>query len=91
MKKVDWVKKLTSRKLWLAIAGIVIGIAMAFGVEGTELENIIGMLAGAITAVGSVLGFIAGEAEVDAAAAKSSELAGLFGEKEKTKTDSGEQ
>ena len=26
MKKEDWIRKLTSRKFWLAIAGLVVGL-----------------------------------------------------------------
>ena len=61
-------EKLKSRKLWMAIVGVVIGAAMAFGVEGTEIERIIAMISGAITAFGSISAFISGEAKVDAAA-----------------------
>lgn len=62
-------EKLKSRKLWMAIIGVVIGAAMAFGVEGTEIERIIAMISGAITAFGSISAFISGEAKVDAASA----------------------
>ena len=77
--KINWKQKLTSRKLWFAIVGVVIGAAMAFGVEGGELKEIIALIAGAATAVGSVIGYIDGEADVDAARAKSGELAELLG------------
>ena len=30
MKKVDWIKKLTSRKFWVTVAGFVAGIIIAF-------------------------------------------------------------
>ena len=76
--KTNWRQKLTSRKLWFAIVGVVIGAAMAFGIEGSEIEEIIGMLAGAATAIGSIIGYIDGESAVDAARAKSSELASLL-------------
>ncbi len=77
--KISWKQKLTSRKLWFAIVGVVIGAAMAFGVEGGELKEIIGLIAGAATAIGSVIGYIDGEAAVDAARAKSGDLAALLG------------
>ena len=36
MDKIDWKRKLSSRKLWAAAAGIVTGLAMVFGLdEGT--------------------------------------------------------
>lgn len=71
-------QKLTSRKLWFAIAGVVIGIAMAFGVDGNDLKEVIGMVAGALTALGSIASYISGESAVDAAREKSSELSELF-------------
>lgn len=77
--KINWKQKLTSRKLWFAIVGVVIGAAMAFGVEGGELKEIIGLVAGAATAIGSVIGYINGESAVDAARAKSGDLAALLG------------
>ena len=77
--KINWKQKLTSRKLWFAIVGVVIGAAMAFGVEGGELKEIIGLIAGAATAIGSVIGYIDGESAVDAARAKSGDLAALLG------------
>ena len=41
MKKIDWVRKLTSRKFWMAVAGFVAGIAMICGAKPEELEKII--------------------------------------------------
>ena len=29
--KINWTKKLTSRKLWVAIAGFISGLILAFG------------------------------------------------------------
>ena len=78
MEKNTWKQKLTSRKLWFAIAGVVIGIAMAFGVDGNDLEEVIGMVTGALTALGSITTYISGESAVDAAREKSSELSDLF-------------
>ena len=62
-------EKLKSRKLWMAIVGVVMGVAMAFGVEGTEIERIFAMISGALTAISSINAFINGEAKVDAAGA----------------------
>lgn len=79
MKNVNWTQKLTSRKLWMALVGVVVGLALAFGVDGSEIESVVGMVAGAVTAMGSIVGYIHGEAKADAAGAKSSELAALLG------------
>ena len=62
------IEKLTSRKLWVTIVGVIIGIAMAFGVEGSEYTEIAGLVSGSITAVLSIVSYITGEAKIDAAA-----------------------
>lgn len=64
-KAVDWKAKLTSRKLWTAIVGIVVGLAAAFGLP----ENDIAQIAGIVTSALSVVAYINGESRVDAAAA----------------------
>jgi hypothetical protein len=64
------IKKFTSRKFLLALVGVVSGLALAMGVEGSEIENIVGTVGGIVTAVSSILVYINGEAKVDAAAAK---------------------
>ena len=56
------IRKITSRKLWLAIAGVATGISMILGVEGTEITNV----AGAVTALASVITYIITEGKVDA-------------------------
>ena len=43
-------RKLGSRKLWLALAGVFTGVALAFGVESSEINTV----TGAVTAVLSV-------------------------------------
>ncbi len=59
----DIIRKLTSRKLWVALAGVVTGIAMIFGAEGGEITDI----AGAVTTIASAAAYIIAEAFVDAA------------------------
>lgn len=66
---IDWAQKLTSRKLILALVGVVVGIALAFGVEGTEVEEMVSRVAGAVTIMGSIVKYIDGEAKVDVARA----------------------
>ncbi len=56
-------RKLSSRKLWAAIAGFVMGISMVFGLD----QNIINTISGAIVSVGSLIAYIAAEGIVDAA------------------------
>ena len=62
----DFLRKLTSRKLWMALAGIATGVAMALGAESTEITAV----AGAVTAVASVVTYIVTEGKVDAESVK---------------------
>lgn len=61
---MNWKKKLSSRKLWAAIVGVVVGIAAAFGLDESEWVQI----AGVVTSAASVVAYIFGEAKIDAAA-----------------------
>jgi hypothetical protein len=54
-------KKLSSRKLWAAVVGIVTGVALAVSGNVTE---------GAATVVASILGYMMAEGYVDAKAVK---------------------
>ena len=60
------IQKLTSRKLWMALAGVITGVAMAFGVEGGDISTV----AGAVTALISVMTYIITEGKVDAESVK---------------------
>lgn len=66
-------RKLTSRKFLLAIVGVVSGLALAFGVEGSEITEIVSTIGGIVTAAGAIVAYINGEAKVDAAAAQAGE------------------
>ena len=59
-------RKLSSRKLWMAIAGVATGVEMALGADATE----IGTVAGAVTALLSVVTYIRVEGKVDAEGVK---------------------
>lgn len=59
-------KKFLSRKFLIAIVGIIVGLAISFGADGSEIQEI----AGAVTSTISALSYIFGEAMVDAAAVK---------------------
>lgn len=62
MNKIDWVRKLTSRKLWVAVAGFVAGLIVAFGgSEGTAST-----VSGCILQGASVLGYLLAEGLADA-------------------------
>lgn len=66
MTKIDWKRKLSSRKLWAAVAGIVTGLAMVFGLD----EGTISSVAGAVVSVSSVVAYIITEGKVDAESVK---------------------
>lgn len=60
---IDWKRKLTSRKLWVALAGFVSGCILAFGGTQGTAETITGViLQGA-----SVIGYLLAEGLTDAA------------------------
>ena len=63
---MNWKSKLTSRKLWAAAAGVVTGLAMAFGLD----ESVISAVAGGMVTLASVVSYIVTEGAVDAAAAR---------------------
>ena len=65
----DTIRKLTSRKFLLALVGVVSGLALAFGVEGSEITQVVTAIGGIVTALGSAVAYIGAEAKVDAAAA----------------------
>ena len=59
--KIDWKKKLSSRKFWMAVAGFVSGILMYF-----TSPNLVESISGSIVAFGSIISYILGESQVDA-------------------------
>ena len=68
MTKIDWKRKLSSRKFLTAAAGVVMGLAMVFGLD----ENTISTVAGAVVSVASVVAYIMAEGKVDAESVKKS-------------------
>ena len=62
---IDWKSKLTSRKFWMAIIGLVTGIMLAFKVDAQTVETV----SGVIMAGASVIAYIIGEGLIDAAGA----------------------
>lgn len=62
MNKIDWVKKLTSRKFWLAIANFVTMLIVALG--GTESTAT--QISALIMAGATVIAYIIGEGLADA-------------------------
>jgi hypothetical protein len=60
---IDWKRKLTSRKLWLAVAGFVSGLIIAFG----GAESTAATVSGVILQGASVIGYLLAEGLTDAA------------------------
>ena len=65
--KIDWVRKLTSRKFWIAVAGLVTGLILAFKGDSETAETVSGI----IMAIASVVAYTIGEGLTDAAYAES--------------------
>lgn len=74
MKNIDWVRKLTSRKFWAAVASFVSMMIVAFG--GTE--NSATQIAALIMAGASVIAYIIGEGLTDAANAGTIDIDNLI-------------
>ena len=62
MEKNDIVRKLTSRKFWVAIVGLVSGLLLAFKIDSETVETVSGI----IMAAASAVAYIIGEGLVDA-------------------------
>lgn len=54
--KIDWKRKLTSRKLWVAIAGFAAGLIVAFGGSDQTAETVSGCILSGAAVVGYVIG-----------------------------------
>lgn len=63
---VNLLMKLSSRKLWMAIAGVSTGIAMALGANATDIQSI----TGGIMALISAVTYIVVEGRIDAESVK---------------------
>ena len=66
--QIDWKAKLTSRKFWAAIVGVVICCCAIFGVDVLTQEKVTAL----IMAVATLISYILGEGFIDAAALKAS-------------------
>ena len=66
--KINWKRKLTSRKLWVAMAGFISGLVLIFTAGATE-ETV----TGAVMSLGSLVSYIVGEGLSDAANKKKEE------------------
>lgn len=62
MSGIDWKRKLTSRKLWVAVAGFVTGLMIYMGHTEAEASQV----AALILSGASVLAYCVGEGLADA-------------------------
>ena len=58
---IDWTKKLTSRKFWVAVAGFVSGLIIAFTGDETTATTV----SGCVMSAASVIGYMIGEGLAD--------------------------
>lgn len=63
MNKIDWIRKLTSRKFWLSVASFVSMLIVALGGN----ENMAAQITALIMAGATVVGYVIGEGLADAA------------------------
>ncbi len=62
-KKIDWMKKLSSRKFWAMITGVVISVLVAFEVGQEEITKITGIL----SSISVLIVYILAETSIDKA------------------------
>lgn len=67
MDRIDWVKKLTSRKFWLAVVEFVSMLLITIGMP----ENKVGQIASLIMAGAGVIAYILAEGLADKASIES--------------------
>ena len=63
MNKIDWTRKLTSRKFWISIASFVAMLLVALG----QSEELATQITSLIMAGATVIGYVIGEGLADAA------------------------
>lgn len=63
MKKIDWVRKLTSRKFWAAVVGFVAPLMIAGGAQENAITQVTAIIMGGAT----LIAYIIGEGLTDAA------------------------
>lgn len=64
--KIDWRIKLSNRKFWAAVAGVIISVMVTFNVDAVMQERV----AGVISAAGTLAVYMLAESTTDKAAMK---------------------
>lgn len=62
MDKIDWKRKLTSRKFWAAVVGFVTALLIGFGMGESDVAQVTSI----IMAGATLIAYIIGEGLVDA-------------------------
>ena len=78
MQKINWVQKLSSRKLWAAAAAFIAGLIVAFGGGADTAETV----SGCIMSGGALIAYIVAEGWIDASAAGAAKEYVVMGESE---------
>lgn len=61
MDKINWKRKLTSRKFWAAVVGFITAILIAFKIDNLTVEQVTAV----ISALGVLVAYILGEGLAD--------------------------
>lgn len=56
MQKIDWIRKLTSRKFWLSVASFVAMLIVALGGGDNTAQQITALIMAGATVIGYVIG-----------------------------------
>ena len=56
MKKINWIKKMTSRKMWMSIASFVSMLIVAFGGSESQATKISALIVAGATAISYIVG-----------------------------------
>jgi uncharacterized membrane protein len=59
---IDWLRKLTSRKFWVAVVGFVTALLVAFNVDAGSIEQVTSI----IMSFASLIAYVLAEGFVDA-------------------------
>lgn len=63
MDKIDWKRKLTSRKFWVAVVGFITAILVALHIDQMTIEQVTAI----VSAMATLIAYIIGEGMTDAA------------------------
>lgn len=61
MNEINWKAKLSSRKLWIAVAAVIIAIVSACGINDITSEQVTTI----VSSIGALIAYIIGETAVD--------------------------